>query len=387
MSGFKQRFTRKQPTDKPTHQPSQKAKVKNRSVKPRGFWSRRAGVFTFWTMFGFMFLVVLVNVFSPSSDTKADQPAAKPTNKATSQEAVQFAKEFSRAYFTWVNSAEGKAQRQASMAAFLGSGLDEYAGLYTDRLDWHSRFVSAEVKDTEEMGENIANITLKVTFQLYKTDKEGKAVTEEKEAFKYFVVPVAFDGHTFGVYELPKFTYVPERTTLDKVAYQKLKRADTKAANEVKQFLNTFFRSFAEDPQDQLNYILAEDDAIQGLQQTMRFEQVKKAEVFKNDTESGNEYVVFAEVTLADPETGIPFDGHYQLTAIHQNGKYVAAGIDDKPRESVKTRTSVGLEQEPAKEIQIDEELAPEEVKNTEKAEEPNEEKKPDKEKKKENKE
>ncbi|MBM7714542.1 hypothetical protein JOC94_001514 [Bacillus thermophilus] len=43
-------------------------------------------------------------------------------------------------------------------------------------------------------------------------------------------------------------------------------------------------------------YILAEDDAIQGLQQTRRFEQIKKADVFKNDTESGSEYFVYAEV-------------------------------------------------------------------------------------------
>lgn len=340
-------------------------KVKNRSVRPKGFLARKFGVLTFWALFGFMLLVVLVNVLRPSEEANAGEEAGIHPNKAVSQEAVQFATDFAQTYFTWVDTPEGKEQRQEAMSAFLGSGLSESAGLELDGLGWNARFVSAEVKDTEEKGENIAQLTLKVTFKLYQTKGE------EKESIKYFVVPVAYDGHSFGVYELPKFTFVSEGTTLDKVTYPKLKRADTQTADEVKHFLNTFFRSFAEDPQDQLNYILAKDGGIQGLHQSMAFEKVKSTEVFQDNREGEDRYVVYAEVTLTDPETGILFDTHYQLTVLKRNGKFVAVGMDDLHGQAVEAKSPLAVDETSESKKEAQEEPKPKEKTEEEESPEP----------------
>src|SRR3954471_15004533 len=296
------KFSRKKPSSTEQHdnhpeteQPSKKKNVKNRSIRPKGFVARKAGVITFWTLFGFMLLVVFVNVFGSSGEANADQEMEIKMNKAMSQEAVQFAKDFSQDYFTWVNSTEGIKLRQEALAKYLGSNINEHVGLGIENLSWNSKFVDASVKGTEEKGDNVSNITLKVNFKLYQLEEDGVTVKNEKEGVKYFVVPVAYDGNSFGVYQLPKFTYVQEGTTLDKVTYAKLKRAEGKDITEVKGFLTTFFRSYAEDTQDQLNYLLAENDVIQGLSKTMTFDKVKSVEVFKAG--ENKEFVVYAEVT------------------------------------------------------------------------------------------
>jgi len=315
-------------------QQSKKKKVKNISLRPKGFIARKAGVIAFWTLFSFILLVVFVNVFGSSDEVNADQKIEIKTNKAMSQEAVQFAKDFSQDYFTWVNSTEGIKQRQEALAKYLGSNLNEHAGLGIDNLSWNSQFVDAVVKGTEDKGNNISTITLKVNFKLYQFEEDGVTVKDEKAGVKYFVVPVAYDGHSFGIYELPKFTYIQEGTTLNKVTYPKLKRAEEKDTTEVRGFLTTFFRSYAEDPQDQLNYLLAEDDVIQGLNNTMAFDKVKSAEIFKANEDK--EFVVYTEVTFIDPDSGIPFNTNYQLTVIQKSGKYVVSGMDEHKGQAVK---------------------------------------------------
>lgn len=319
-----------------------KKKVKNQSVRPRGFIARKVGVVTFWLLFGFMLLVVFVNIFDNSGEAGAEQEISIKTNKAMSQEAAQFAIDFSYYYFTWINTSEGIRQRQEALSNYLGSNLNEHAGLEVENLSWNSNFITAVVEDTEEKGNDISHITLKVKYKLYQFQEDGITLKEEKEIIKYFVVPIAYDGKSFGVYQLPKFTHVQEKTTLDKVTYANLKRADGQETAEVKGFLTTFFRSYAEDSQEQLNYLLTEDNLIQGLNNTMLFDKVKSVEIFMAD--ENKEFVVFLEVTFADPDTGVSFDTNYQLTVVQKNGKYVVSGIDNHKGQVVKETTSNDVE-------------------------------------------
>ncbi|MEC1158703.1 conjugal transfer protein [Cytobacillus horneckiae] len=312
-----------------------KKRKKNSSIKPKGFVSRKLGVTSFWVMFGFMFLVVLVTMFSGnSSEANSNKDVLPPDkNQAASLEAVQFAENFAKDYFTWNLTDKDKVNRKEKMQAYLAQGIDQNAGLDYTGLEWDSNYRSSELKKIEEEGNDIAHITLLVNFELSQGDGEKKKV---KQSQKYFVVPVAFDGETFGVYELPKFTYIYENTTLKEVKSERLKQADVKESEKIKAFLDTFFRSFAEDSKDKLNYILTDEKIADGLNQTMLFEQVNKSNVFKDPVED-NSFVVFTEVRLIEPETNIPFLVNYQLTVLKKDGKYIVSGIDDQKNKVVES--------------------------------------------------
>ena len=301
----------------------------NVSVKPKGFFARKMGVITFWSLFGFMFLVVVLTLLGgdkSSAEIDLEKFYEDNYNNATSSEAIQFAKNFTKDYFTWKVSDEGKHQRKDKMALYLAQGLNEYAGVDMNSVDLNSTHKSSELKRVEGKGKNIAHITFKVNFELSKNKDNVNKNT------KFFVVPVAYDGHSFGVYELPKFTYIQEETTLQKVSNPKLKQGKTGVKKEIEEFLSTFFTSYAQDGQDKLNYFLSEDNITNGLGETMLFSKVNGLDVLipeETNEAYKEEYIAFVDVTFIDPDTELPFQTNYQLRIIKREDRYMVAGIDD----------------------------------------------------------
>lgn len=309
----------------------------NVSIKPKGFFARKIGVISFWSLFAFMFLVVIITLLGgdkSSADVDFKKILEESHNNATTSEAVQFAENFTRDYFNWKTTDEGKHNRKETMAAYLADGLNEYAGIDLNKLEWNSKFKKAELKKVEAKGENIAHITFKVQFEL----SQGKEKTNKNS--KYFVVPVAYDGYSFGVYELPKFTYIEEETTVSEVTRPKLKQAKTGVKSDVNDFLETFFASYSQDGQDKLNYLLEKDNTISGLDGSLLFSEINSLDVFMPEEESDNykeEYIVFTDLTFIDPDTELPFRTNYQLRIVMKEDRYMVAGIDDLEEMTVKS--------------------------------------------------
>lgn len=319
-------------------------KFVNRSVKPKGYMARKAGVITFWTLFGFMFLVVMVTLFSNDSDN-ANADVTIEQNYATKPEAIQFAKNFTEEYFTWTVSEEGVEERKERLGKYFARGLNQVDGLDIKNLNWNSTFKNAELKRVEEKGKNISHITFLVEFEVTKISKKE----EVKRLSKYFVVPVAFDGETFGVYELPKFTHIEEHSTLKEVKYPRYEQADVETTERIKEFLPTFFKTYAEDTKDKLNYMLTDFQITEGLNGAFQFQEIQNLEVFKGDGE--NQYVAFVEVVFVEPETGIPFKANYQLEITRKEDKLLVSGVDsEKNKKAVAGSEPIEVESESTQE-------------------------------------
>lgn len=300
------------------------------SIRPKGFIARKFGVIIFWSLFSFMLLVVLVTMFSRDSGEASTEPVLVEKNYATSPEGIQFAENFAKEYFTWEVSDEGKHKRQEIMNKYLADGLDQYAGLNFQGLQWNSNFKSSEVKEVIEISDNVSQITLKVIAEFKKVDSD-----DVKRVEKYLVVPVAYDGVTFGVYELPKFTYIQEETTLKKVVSNRLNNADSEISSKIREFLPTFFTSFASDTKDKLNYLLTKESVTDGLQGTMDFQEVKEINVFEG--EQAGSYVVFAKAIFLEPQTKVSLVTDYQLSVVKRDDRFIVSGINDQKNKEIQS--------------------------------------------------
>lgn len=304
---------------------------------PKGYVMRKAGVVTFWLLFSFMFLVVVSTLIG---NAKAEKPAEKTVplqkNPASSPEAVQFALDFTKDYMTWTAGDQGRMEREASMAKYLGKGLDKYAGLSMEGLQWNSAFKEAHLRKIQENGGKKAYITFLVTTELEpvpvpekKADKAGTKANADtppnKTALKYFVVPVTFTGNTFGVFELPKFTSLNEETDLVVTEEQNLKPV-TQGTSELREFLDTFFRTYASDSQEELSYMLSDPDVARGLEGSMEFVGVKGSELFEG--KNGKAYIAHAEVVFKDPVSGAEFTSAHRLEIEEQKGRFLVNGMD-----------------------------------------------------------
>lgn len=302
----------------------------NQSVKPKGYVARKTGVVIFWALFGFMFLVVTITLFSGDDNASADQTFDVVQNEATTPEAIQFAENFLKDYFTWTASEEGQEKRIGIMAKYLAESLRGHKALDIQNLEWNSTFKKAELKDITEKGENLAHITFLVDFEFQqKSDKENKDKEQEsKHLQKYIQVPVAYDGYSFGVYELPKFTYINEdETTVKEVKTERLEQSNVSVADKIKEFLPTFFKAYAEDEQEKLNYMLKEDNSVQSLDGSMIFEDIENLQVFNGKAE--NQYLVFAEIRFREPETNVVFFVTHQLELIQEDQRFLLLGMDN----------------------------------------------------------
>ncbi|SOC21553.1 conjugative transposon protein TcpC [Ureibacillus xyleni] len=303
---------------------------------PKGYRAKRMGVYTFWTLFIGMFLFVGLLVVA-NATSNAEEVEKVEINKVTSQEAVVFAQNFVEAYFTWSATDEGIVARQNELKRYLATGLDSNAGLVVDGLIWSSSYVNSEVRDVQALDEEVGQITFYVKSKLTKGEQEQ--VSE-----KYFVVPVAYDGKTFGVYELPKYTHFEEHTTIKSVSNKRLKSVSSEETTTLNSFIETFFKTYADGEREQLNYLLSKSGSIEGLNGTFSIKELNQVEVFKD--EDNDTYIAFVEVTLVDPKTEISTKSNYQLTMTKSNDKYIVKAMDDLTGKEIKSKTAEEISKE-----------------------------------------
>lgn len=303
-----------------------KEPTREKISKPKSYVFRKLGAATFWLLFAFMFLVVFVNVFTTSQPTEATPEQTVEINFTTQPEAIQFAQDFIEEYFTW--DMEEMGDRQERLHRYLAIGVSEEAGLIGDN-DWNSTFNGATLKKVEEVSENKSHIIFDVSTTLTREVEKGSGkkseIVEEKKALrKYIAVPVAFDGKTLGVYSTPYFTNVDEqaKSQIDNNNLTRgLKKPENyEEANNITNFLDTFFSSYAQDSPDRLAYILNDPSTV-GLDGAMEFVEVRKADVYQAEKE--NQYIVHAEVTFVEPESQLTFNSTYFMLVADQNGRYV----------------------------------------------------------------
>lgn len=384
---------------------------KRRAYRPRGYMTRKIGAAAFWLAFAFMFLVVFFSAIQPNDPADAqtrNEGAELTLNPATTTTAVQYAENFAKEYFTWKPGDEATQDRKKRLTPFLAKGLDSQAGLQTSGLKTTSTFLKAEIKHIKEMGPNRAYVTLEVFYKLglpkeveqppasspSGTDAANGGTAqagqtpppentaqpptktiqyEPKEVSKFFVVPVGYEQN-YGIYDLPKFTYIDRQTTMEADDRAKgLRAADEpyEIKENIRNFLATFFSSFAADPKDKLGYLLSDPEHQNGLNGALHFVSVTSTEIYQSgesltkpadaapkETEANGSqqagtaappaagevtgataatstpvtrtYIVLCSVTYEDPVSKDRFMTNYRLTVTEKEGRYIVTKMDEK---------------------------------------------------------
>ncbi|WP_193065432.1 conjugal transfer protein [Oceanobacillus oncorhynchi] len=314
-----------------TKKPKQKEKVR----KPRAYIFRKLGAVTFWSLFGFMFLVVLVNIVSSSnSNANADEEIVFEINSTTQPAAIEFAKDYAKEYFTWVN--DDLEDRELRVQPYLATGID-VGNLDLAGMGWNATLVGSALEEVNEISSNKSHIILSVNVKLTRvvTTGQGKNAKEEEETEnleKYFAVPVATDGESYGVYNKPYFTNVDKEVTVANTGVDKhLDGIDSEYAEEetnIKNFLPTFYESYAMDTQDKLSYVLDDPDVV-GLEETMNFVEVKSTEVYQG--RYANEFIVANTVTFEEPTSQLTFDNDFLILVEKSSNRYIVKTLNAEP--------------------------------------------------------
>lgn len=316
---------------------------KKKAYRPRGYRTRKIGVWAFWILLVMILLVgnSLLNAVRSSKAQTEPTEQAITLNPATTTTAVQYAQNFAKEYFTWKPDDKSLSDRKERLAPYLAKGMDEQAGLQTNGLKTTSVLTKTEIKNIEEKGAKEAYVTLKVyqkvgipkeVTQTNKQTKQTKVVSikyEPKEVTKFFVVPVGYNEN-FGIYDLPKFTYINPQTSLELADQTKgMNEVEDSAAKEnVRNFLDTFFDSYTQDSRDKLAYLLEDPEHPNGLNKRMNFVSVYSASVYQDDAPTN--YIVRTTVIMEDPDTKDRYKTNYSLNITQKDARYVVTKIDEQ---------------------------------------------------------
>ncbi|MER1987468.1 MAG: conjugal transfer protein [Solibacillus sp.] len=321
---------------KAEHRKLERKGKKLNDFTPKGYRARRYGVYAFWSVFIGMFLFLGLLLLSNGSDD-TDKKEDILYDKVASQEATVFAQNFIRAYFQWERTDEGIVARQQALAPYLVKGLDVNAGLVTKGIHWNSTYISSQIRDVAIIEPGIGQITFQVKSKL----SNG---TEEKVLEQFMVVPIAYDGESFGVYELPKYTDIANQTTVKAVTDKRLKTASTDDSNEVKVFVETFFKTYVEGEYEQLRYLLVKDSDITGLNAKYTFKEVNEIEVLQGEAE--NSFIANVNIAIVNPTTMLETINSYQLAIKKSEDKFVVKAIDDLTGKTIESKSAVDMEKE-----------------------------------------
>lgn len=313
-----------------------KKKARKQSIKPKGFTAKKVGTVMFWCAFVFMLCFVVLNVLTSKNQTSALNSGTYKVNKATSQEAVQYAMDFSKAFYTFDNSEEGSKKHMSAISPYLISSLPEDGGINVKDSKYSSKWIDSQVQNIEEVGTNMGQITLKVKTELTeKYNKKKKSNMKPVLNERYVTIAVAYDGNTFGIYELPKFASPKkEKTTLSELQYNGLATADVYTSEQINGFLPTFFKVYMEDTKDKLDYMLLDSSLVSsGLNGTVKFKKIENSNIFKKygieKEDEDTKYFAFVTVSSIETSTGIQFNSNYQLTIVKKSGHFVVADFNE----------------------------------------------------------
>lgn len=321
---------------KAEHRKLERKGKKLNDFTPKGYRVRRIGVYTFWSLFVGMFLFLGLLLLSNGSDESNEKDEIL-YDKVASQEATVFAENFIKVYFNWKRTDEGIVARQQVLAPYLVKGVEVNAGLVTKGIKWDSTYISSQIRDVVIIEPGIGQLTFQVKSKL----SNG---TDEKVLEQFMIVPIAYDGETFGVYELPKYTDIANQTTVKAVTDKRLKTASTDESNEVKAFVETFFKTYVEGEYEQLRYLIVNDSDITGLNAKYVFQEVSEIEVLKNEAETG--FVANVKVAIMNPETSVETLMSYQLSIRKSEDKFVVQAMDDLAGKTVESKSATDIEKE-----------------------------------------
>lgn len=332
-------------------------KKKIKQSKPKGLMARRMGMFAFWAMFLFMFLVTVVSVFGGGS-AGYDQTGKNERTKLMENEGVEFAKSFVHEYFNWNIGKHGEDDLEMRISPYLLADLDPLAGIGYNR-EWSSSVDKRDIvlKDVQEIDKNKARFIFKVKITMKSpTEEKNTKIDEErlsfedvlkekskvrvvdgykvKEMTKYISVPVYYNEELdrFAVFELPSFTYVDEEKMYDdvKTEFYKLQTlSDTYTENNVNSFLTTFFESYSKDNKDKLSYILEDKKHVNGLNGTMQFSKINRSTIYIID-DNHDRFLVDVEVEMIEPTTKYTFNNKYLVVVKRKDQRYVVESLNDE---------------------------------------------------------
>lgn len=306
LSAFKKKLKAvKKPEKKPKSIPKDRSKM-----IAIGIWSMIA------TLVFFAFLAVLLSISNRSALNdlaRQQEQNSKQKEEVSIVAGERFLSGFIEQYINVKNERSAAEQRQNTLMKYLVADDEmdqetwfDTAGAQGDRVLNDYVLYNVKKGDGDSLFQykvNYANV-VKIKKKEHKVDKSA-----------LLNIPVKHKGDEFAVNGTPYLSEIYdlkgdiENTKEDREEY------DGEQTAAIKEFLNTFFRKYAEESKDDMSYVMKTPETLNGH---LVFGDVENIRIYKK----GDGFEVSSVAVFKEKETNLPVKERFTLFIVKNSGQY-----------------------------------------------------------------
>ncbi|MBK4214125.1 conjugal transfer protein [Bacillus pumilus] len=276
-----------------------------------GIWSMIATLI----FFAFISVLLSINTRSVVNDIERNQERnSKQKEELSIVAGERFLSGFVTEYINVKNENDAIEQRHKKLMTYLAKERDELeqetlfdiSGAQGDRV--LNDFVLYNVKK----GDGDSLFQYKVNYQnVVKVKKKEHKI--DKQAL--LNIPVKHKGDQFAVSGTPYLSEVYDLKGDIAGSLEEREEYDGDQSAAIKDFLNTFFRKYAEESKGDMSYVMKKPETLNGH---LVFSDVENVRIYK----SGDGFEISSVVIFKEKETSIPVKERFTLFVTKNTGQY-----------------------------------------------------------------
>lgn len=306
ISAFKKKLKSvKKPEKKPKSIPKDRTKV-----IAVGVWS------LIGTLVFFAFLAVLLSISNRSALNdlaRQQEQNSKQKEEVSIVAGERFLSGFIEQYINVKNERSAAEQRQNTLMKYLVKD-DE-----TDQETWFDtsgaqgdRVLNDFVLYNVKKGDGDSLFQYKVNYQnVVKIKKKEHKI--DKQAL--LNIPVKHKGDEFAVSGTPYLSEIYDLKGNITGSLEEHEEYDGDQSAAIKEFLNTFFRKYAEESKDDMSYVMKTPETLNGH---LVFGDVENIRIYKK----GDGFEVSSVAVFKEKETNLPVKERFTLSIVKNSGQY-----------------------------------------------------------------
>ncbi len=199
-------------------------------------------------------------------------------------------KDFANEYFSWSNNKEAIEKRMSNLGQYLTEeGLDLSQDMVRADIPTSSEVQSVKILDVEKGAEEFV-----VSFLVGQKITEGKNSEQISSAYRVTIFEDENGNHI--VTSLPTMITKPDKAKYEVKQVESDSEIDAKTAEEITEFLETFFKLYPNASKKELEYYVEDDEMQQPTNDRLKFMGIATSVYQKN----GKDFQVAVVVKYLD---------------------------------------------------------------------------------------
>lgn len=296
--------------------------VKKPEKKPKSIPKDRSKMIAvgIWSMIGtlvfFAFLAVLLSINNRSALNdlaRQQEKNSKQKEEVSIVAGERFLSEFIEQYINVKNDRAATEKRQNTLMKYLV--VDDE----TDQETWFDtsgsqgdRVLNDYVLYNVKKGDGDSLFQYKVNYEnVVKVKKKEHKLAKQA----LLNIPVKHKGDKFAVSGTPYLSEMYDLKGDIASSSEEREEYDGNQSAAIKEFLNTFFRKYAEESKEDMSYVMKTPETLNGH---LVFGDVENIRIYKN----GDGFEVSSVVVFREKETNLPVKERFTLTIVKNSGQY-----------------------------------------------------------------